>query len=151
LLFLSAGALILVTFAVLWAVLRPAPEAGPAPAVPEETLELYLEADDKAAGDAPGVHVADVGFDAQGNAVLLRSSEPGIAREVQSALDEAQRQPALPLLTEAPAVLDGRAGVGLDEAQVTRGSPGYAWALGGFVRSRTGLLYRVTPPAAAED
>ncbi|HBL17196.1 MAG: hypothetical protein A2X36_11375 [Elusimicrobia bacterium GWA2_69_24] len=148
--FLSAGALILVTFAVLWGVRKPDPEEGPAPAATEETLVLYVEADGAALGNAPGVHVADVGFDAQGNAVLLRSSEPEIARQVQAALDEAQRQPALPLMTETPAVLDGRPGVGMDEAPVKKGTPGYAWALGGFVRSRTGLLYRVAPPAAAE-
>lgn len=151
LLLASAGAMLLVTLAVFWAVRRPEPEAGLPPAAPAETLALYLEAEGAAVGGAPGVHVADVGFDAQGNAVLLRSSEPGIAREVQAALDEAQRQAALPLLAETPAVLDGRPGVGMDEAQVTRGSPGYAWALGGFVRARTGLLYRVTAPAEAKD
>jgi len=121
---------------LVWRARTPAPEAVYAARV----IALYTE--ERIVGSTESVHVADVSLDGQGNAELLRSSEPEVADSVGKALAELRSRSSLAALSEAPAG-SGDAAFGLQGAYVRPGDPRYPWAVGAFLRLRTGLRYEV--------
>ncbi len=93
-----------------------------------------------AATDPMGVHVADVGIGPKG-ARLLGAPDQALSDSLKAALAELVARPFL------PAMGDGGEGGGttLGVSETKPGDEQYAWAVGGFLRERTGLKYDVRP------
>lgn len=140
------GALLLVAAvaaAVLFALGKP-PFRGAGGSPPaSRTIELFAQADPLNADDVAEAHVADVTVDAAGLAVLARCSDEKIAAQLQAALADMSRQPALALPVEE--MRDD--GLALGETDVARSDPRYAWAAGRFLSLKTGLSYQVADAA----
>lgn len=120
---------------------KPAAPAGPKPAV----ISLYIEG--PAAPGEPGIHVADVHSFPDGRLVLAAASDPKTADRLDAALTAIRAKAALPLLDDAPGEGDGHELSGDD---VAPNDARYPYAVAAFVRQKTGLKYRVRPPAPAK-
>lgn len=120
--------------------LRPKPQApaGPKPSV----ISLYLEG--PAAPGEPGIHVAEVHSFPDGRLVLAAASDPKTADRLDAALAAIRAKPALVLLDDAPGEGDGHS---LSGDEVAPSDARYPYAAAAFIRQKTGLKYRVKPPA----
>jgi hypothetical protein len=87
-----------------------------------------------------GVHVADVGVGLKG-AKLLSAPDPEIKGALEAALADLAARPFATALSESAA----EGGVAMDAEAAKPGDERYAWAVGGFLRERTGLRYDVRP------
>jgi len=116
----------------------PAPKAGPA------VIALFLDERVRGALDPMGVRVAEVSVDADGAASLVRASEQNDA--LQAALAELRDAPGLPLASEGTqAAPEGGEAHTFAADDIGPDDPRYPWALGAYLRKKTGLRYRVEP------
>lgn len=120
---------------------KPAAPAGPKPAV----ISLYIEG--PAAPGEPGIHVADVHAFSDGRLVMGAASDGRTAERLDAALSTIRAKPALPLLDDAPGEGEGHSLSGDDVAPT---DPRYPYAVAAFIRTKTGLKYRVKTPAPAK-
>ena len=113
-------------------------DAPNAAAAPTSVVALYDARPTRPpAPDPLGVHVADVGIGPKG-AKLLGAGDPEISQSLKSALAELAARPFLPAMGDG-----GDGSIGASETKP--GDERYAWAVGGFLRERTGLRYEVRP------
>lgn len=122
----------------------PLSEAG-AP-VPASVVALYDPRPTRPPSPDPmGVHVADVGIGAKG-AWLLSAGDPHIGDSLKAALAELANRPFLPAMEEGGEGGDTTIGV----SEIKPGDERYPWAVGAFLRERTGLRYDVRPYVKAK-
>lgn len=115
-------------------------ESDPASA-PTQVVALYDPRPTKPASPDPlGVHVADVGIGPKG-VKLLAAPDAEISDALKAALAELSARPFLPAMGES----EGAGGTSMGAAETKPGDPQYPWAVGGFLRERTGLRYDVRP------
>jgi hypothetical protein len=87
-----------------------------------------------------GVHVADVGIGPKG-AKLMSAPDPEIKGALEAALADLATRPFAPTMSESA----GEKGTSMDAEAAKPGDERYPWAVGGFLRERTGLRYDVKP------
>ena len=107
---------------------------------PVSVVSLY---DARVKGLPPGslgAHVADVGVGLKG-AKLLSAPDPEIKGALEAALADLATRPFAPAMSESA----GEGGTAMDAESAKPGDERYAWAVGGFLRERTGLRYDVKP------
>ncbi len=109
---------------------------------PVSVVSLY---DARVKGLPPGslgAHVADVGVGLKG-AKLLSAPDPEIKAIIEAALADLATRPFATTMSETAA----QGGTAMDAEAAKPGDERYAWAVGGFLRERTGLRYDVKPYA----
>lgn len=115
---------------------------SPDPAAPTMVVALYdPRPTSPPSRDPLGVHVADVGVGPKG-AKLLDGGDPEIREALKTALGQLAARPFLPALGESR---EGDEGTTIETSEIKPGDERYAWAVGGFLRERTGLRYEVRP------
>lgn len=112
---------------------------------PATVVSLYDARAKPAIPGAPGVLVAEVGVGAKG-AKLMSAPDPEIAAALKAALSDLATRPFLPAMGESA----DASGTSMTVSEVKPGDEQYAWAVGGFLRERTGLRYDVRPYAKAK-
>jgi hypothetical protein len=127
---------------VFLAVRRSSPRAASAPASSAQTVALYMEGV-RGAPEPLGLRVAEVRVETSGEARLVKWSDQTTADKIVAALAELRAQPILPASDERVEALPGAVKTELSGEDVRPGDPRYAWAVGGFLRQRTGLRYDV--------
>jgi hypothetical protein len=87
-----------------------------------------------------GLLVAEVGIGPKG-AKLMNAPDAEVAGALNAALADLSTRPFLPAMEEGP----DEGGTTMSIGEIKPGDEKYAWAVGGFLRERTGLRYDVRP------